>query len=689
MSADYLSTFVEELKRPPPELEQTGPPPEPEHLTGYQRAIRVIDAPIQVATQYVSVEEAREMIWQEMSDYAQLTRPQHMLLIKAVPGVGKTTLALLLAEELARQGRRVLYAAPRHDFIADLRAIAKEPQMIYEWLPRQEGNEQKLQTCLHTENINLWLNKGYKGKDFCSGICGWDYFKKSCPYHLQEKRPEPIIMGQHAHIALGHPLMEKIQFVIGDESPLSAFLHPWAIPARWIMPPGMDWAEPLTEILRDLGKLAEDDNNLEGPLLLNALGGAERVLEACQTFILPLTDLAYIPPLEHKPGNAENAPYFHLKILHKLFLREAEAALGGNEYPHRIIIKNKKMTLLLRRQVSDQLPPHVIWLDATGNEHLYTEMFGRQVKAVAPQVQLQGKIYQITDRLNNRKSLVQEEKSTDFDSVKPSLPRGGSQSHEGPRFTPSKKTDQLAQQVAHIIQIGNLQNPGFISFQAVTRLDKFEHLDKLHFYGARGTNTLQHIDGLIVAGTPMPPDLDKTARMLFFARMTPFNLQWQTKDVPYNYTDDEGKGRAYPTSGYWGDPDMESLLWQHREAELIQAVHRSRPVLNDTPIYLLSNLPIWELPPAELLQLYELFNAPAGVNVHKWQVVMDFVQEMDVSRGSVTTVDLINHLSLNRDTASKYIDFLVRQYGWQEVKAATRGRGMPPKAITSLKARHL
>src|SRR5690606_24508854 len=107
-----------------------------------------------------------DMIWQEMMDYAQLVQPQHILLIKAVPGVGKTTAAVRLAEELAAQGRRVLYAAPRHDFIHDLRAIAKTPQMIYEWLPRQEGDQHKPETCCHTEAINRWLHRGYEGIDF-------------------------------------------------------------------------------------------------------------------------------------------------------------------------------------------------------------------------------------------------------------------------------------------------------------------------------------------------------------------------------------------------------------------------------------------------------------------------------------------------------------------------------------------
>src|SRR5688572_29910836 len=207
MTADYLSTFVEEFKRPPPELEGADPPTEPEHLTGYQRTLKVVDAPDIAQQAYVSVEEARDMIWQEMMAYAQLVRPNHMLLVKAVPGVGKTTAAVRLAERMAAQGRRVLYAAPRHDFIHDLRAMISDPHLIYEWLPRQDGDEHKPQTCRHTAAIHTWLGRGYGGTDFCSHVCGWDYVNQSCPYHAQKKHAEsiPVIMGQHAHVTLGHP----------------------------------------------------------------------------------------------------------------------------------------------------------------------------------------------------------------------------------------------------------------------------------------------------------------------------------------------------------------------------------------------------------------------------------------------------------------------------------------------------
>lgn len=653
MSADFLSTFVEKVRRTPPELQDHAPHTEPEHVQGYRRTLKVIDAPDMAQQAYVSVEEARAMIYHEMTAYAQLARPQHMLLIKAVPGVGKTTAAVRLAEELTAQGRRVLYAAPRHDFIHDLRAIANEPQTIYEWLPRREGDAQQGETCRHTDAINRWLHRGYDGIDFCSRICGWDYLNRLCPYHLQKKRREPIVMGQHQHITAGHPL--EFDFVIGDESPLASFQHQWLIPARWIMPPHMDWAEPLTELVQEMRQLAEQGTRIEGPALIRALGGAARVLDACRLFTMPTGAVAHLPTL-HSPGDAERAPYFHLPKLVPLLLREAEAEQQGREFPHRIIIGDGHLMLLLRREVNAQLPAHVVWLDATGNERLYQAAFRRPIRVVDPPVRLRGKIMQVTDRANGKSSVVEDGATTD-------------------------KADQLTQQVMHIIQRHGLHKPGIVSFQKFVTLADFKQLPVLHFYAARGTNVQQDVDGQIVAGTPQPSILEmhKLARMLFFERDMPFNRLWTVRDRPYRFVDADGKGRAYAVSGFWHDDDLQAILWQFREAELIQAVHRSRLATRDVTVWLLSNLPIWELPPSELLQIRDLFDAPPDVDAFRWTEVLRVAHTCCDRQGYVTSADLSAVLGLDNRTARKYVERLAAQPQWDNA-AVRAGRGRPPKA---------
>lgn len=653
MSVDYLVSFVEQLTAPLT-LEPTGAPEEPAYLAGYQRGVKVIDAPQQVQADALTLEEARAIIWHEMTEYAKLVNPEHMLLIKAQPGVGKTHAAVRLAELLVEQGRRVLYCAPRHDFIHDLRAIAGEPQSIYEWLPRQTESETKPETCRHTEQINIWLHRGYDSMDFCSRVCGWEYANKSCPFHAQKRRREPIIMGQHQHLTSGHPL--DFAFIIGDESPLTTFQFQWLIPHRWILPRDMDLTDPLAEILHEIAKLAEQKMAIEGPALIRALGGAEHVIHACAGFSMPATAVALAPML-HNASDAETAPYFHLPHLVPLLLREAEAAADDREYPHRVIIEGGNLMLLLRRDVSSSMPPHVVWLDATGNEHLYREIFRRPVRVIEPFVQMRGRIIQVSDRANGKSTLVKDGAGTD-------------------------KATQLIDQVTQIVQANGLQRPGIVSFQEISARPDLSNLQALHFYAARGTNVQQDVDGHIVAGTPQPSlfELDKLARIIFFNRMTPFNRAWSIRDVPYNHVASDGTGRAYSTSGFWHDADLQAVLWQHREAELIQAVHRSRLTVRDVTVWLLSNLPVWQLPPASLISVREIFEAPAGVDAYLWPQVLELATARCAAAGVVTSVDLVQALNLDVRTARKYIDLLAGLPHW-EPAAVQAGRGRPPRAV--------
>lgn len=657
MDTNPLLAFIERLRSTEPVFEA---PEEPEHLAGLERRLSVVSAedmarhPMRPT---VPLAQARDLIARSLRDYAALDDPQHALLVKAMPGTGKTTAAVRFAEELAAQGARVLYAGPRHDFYADIQAVAAHPAWWYEWLPRQYGDEQagKPQTCRHAEEIQTWLWRGYRGIDFCAAVCGWDYVNDYCPYHAQKRRTEPIIFGQHQHVFLGHPLADSFDMVIGDESPLGAVAKQWVIPAAWILPDDLSPRFELYQTLVALTSLcAQPGLHLEGPSLIQALGGAEHVLSVIDEFSLPATAVI-IPPDIHYAADAERVAFNHLRDFLPLLYREARACLEGREWPHRIVAGDGALMLLMREYVDDQMPRHVVWLDATANEHLYEATLSRPVEVVDAAVDLRGQVFQVHDRANGKAAVVGDNGA-------------------------SARGRQMIEFIQHVVADRGYERFAVVTFQQL--LDELGGAQTLHFYAARGSNALEGVQALFVAGTPQPAlvEMDKLARMIYFGRDTPFNATWSTRLQVFNFLDEEGRGRAYPTSGFWSDPDLQAVLWQMREAEIIQAAHRARPILHDVDIWLLLNLALEELPPSRLLDMRAALGAPPGTDIFLWSRAMQIAEELDAIQGYVTSVDLVAALGLDSRTARKYIDLLIEDYGWQEVRAATRSRGRPPRA---------
>jgi hypothetical protein len=112
---------------------------EPEYLKGIFRGIHTVEAPALSIQPRPSVEDSRRTIRESMDEYLATESPEYALLIKALPGVGKTTAAVKVAEDAALSGRRVLYSGPRHDFYADLMNMADRPTWWYEWCPPKLG----------------------------------------------------------------------------------------------------------------------------------------------------------------------------------------------------------------------------------------------------------------------------------------------------------------------------------------------------------------------------------------------------------------------------------------------------------------------------------------------------------------------------------------------------------------------
>jgi hypothetical protein len=597
-----------------------------------------------------NVEEARLIIRQSIEEYLSIQVPNYMLLVKTLPGTGKTTAAVEIIDTIMAKAGRVGYAGPRHDFFHDVIAKTQKPEQWYEWLPRQaeDPDEGQIQTCRYTSQITTWLNKGYPAMDFCSGVCGWDYVNDRCLYHRQKLRKERVIYIQHQHVTLGHPMEFSILF--GDESPLTAFTHEWNIPARWIMPPGMDPSDDIAEILNTMTAIAGmTDKPVMGTSLLEMLGGAQYVLDACEAYTIPADAIAYSGSI-HYPEQAADKPYFHLPSLVHLLIREAHQAIQGIDAPQRVIVTKGHLTLLLRHSIHDKLPAHIIWLDATGRPEIYQKIFKREVKVIDAQPRMQGRIRQVIDRANGKQSLILDGKRT-------------------------YRAGQAEQLIRKIIKDYGYQRPSVISYMDLVK--DIEDIQSGHYYASRGTNVHEDADAMFMVGAPQPAIYDavKIAKMIYFERDTAFKVSWVTREKRYRYIDEDGHGRQYPVSGFWDDPDLQAVLEALREDEILQAAHRGRPVNHPVDIWLLTNIPIDGLPPDELLTMREIMGAPERVDIFKWDKVQELMEKLD----QISISDLVE-IGVHYETASRYIDLIAGFPGWEKSVSRSK-KGRPTKLV--------
>jgi len=650
-------------------------PPEPE-MPEYFRTLGKCTPPHIARITRLPLADARKQLTGALAEYVArpLPTPPDRLPIKlvaATPGLGKTTAAVRFCEQQAQAGQHILYAGPRHDFYVDLMRIADHPELWYEWLPRQVGDERHVETCPYATEIGLWMARGYRAMAFCKGVCGWDYINDTCAYHAQKSRPEPIIFGMHEHVVYGHP--RQFHVVVGDESPIDKFCNPWTIPPRFVFPFNMPESGFRDVVLR-LATLIQSGMKLWDKPLYDALGGAADVLAACDSFTMT-ADI--IEPDIHQPEDAANADYGHLPHLALALRREAKRLVEGAPIIPRVEIGANGLTLYRRHQANPKLPEHVIWLDATANRRLYEQVFRRETELLIPQPQMAGRFYQLYQRAYNKGSVWSKKADAARD----------------------KSVGEALASIKHIAHVRGYKQIGVISFKALTEaiIKALPGAKVGHFYAARGTNEFEDCDGLFVLGTPQPDQeaLPKIGRMIYLERDEPFNPAWSERRLPYNYADAEGMGRDYPVSGYWADRDLHEILAATRDEEILQAAHRARPLHRRVDVWLMNNVPHPSLVLDGLLTYAEALEAPVlqdkdmeapGYNVFQWPRIVEVAEAAYVAKGYVAAEDLEQALAVTKPTALTYLRIVAAQPGWEMIKAARKvSAGRTPLAAARTK----
>lgn len=695
----------------------------PEYPSLFRRPTQTADGHAPTGIEPSELDDVRARMVDRAMSYRREARPGYKLLYRVPAGAGKTHAMVLCAGVLSGVGDTIAYAVARHNMYPTLLDEAVKvgipARRFHEWQPRRGERDGQPATCKHADHVGTAVEKGYEARDFCVQVrgCGWSYIAGhtpdgGCPYWGQQRaigqRGASIVVVQHQHLFLGHPLWASFDMVIGDENPVDAVKRVWRVPWGSIVPRGVDPQSGLALILEKLRALAVAGQRLFGRTLIDAIGGAPFVHEVCRKLARSRSGRFLMSGLR-EPTDVLSLDYCHVPSLCWHLARESRAYLDGLDYAARVIVEPNPedahgagcLTLLARHDVTwrsrsddgiNGYPDHMIWLDGTADPRYYETLFGAPFEVFDPLIRSHATVVQITDRQNGIGAVF--EAATD---------------EHGKRVRGARAIGSRAQELVQ--QVGYLSRWAMHAGMAVGVVT-FKDLRPLveplatpgalgrpmveHFGGARGTNNLVSVDALIVAGTPNPPEdeIHTLVRCLIQERMDAFvvdgRLARVVVDRSYAWTSPEGTGISYPTT-YYADADVAAVHWQMREAELIQAVGRARGVLKPVTIYLLTNLPIDQVAPHHVLSLRQLYDAPDDVNVYEWARVQDAALRAARDCGVLLSTDLVREIGCERSTAVKYVERLRRQYPgeWrypdpdETIIISTSRRGRPPTGIIS------
>jgi hypothetical protein len=218
----------------------------------------------------------------------------------------------------------------------------------------------------------------------------------------------------------------------------------------------------------------------------------------------------------------------------------------------------------------------VLALDGTGTLAFNKKIFGDHMTADRFPVPRDAEVYQVSTKLFSRQSLT----GTD---------------RQGTRRSPGKviEAECLRAQVVELLQLlpGDVLLVTYKAAEEVLRDDLPEHVEVTHFGALRGLNNYEHCETAVVMGREQP------SAQAIEALTRPFTATDAEPFIPIGEYVLQSRGRRMRNGGpnvvevqVHPDPRCQAMLEQVREAEIVQAVDRVRPVFNRRKIIVLTSL---------------------------------------------------------------------------------------------------
>ena len=562
-----------------------------------------------------TIEEIRKELFEMLNRYLRET-PEKALLIQTDPGVGKTvTIAKALADlpDDLKHYKKIFWAGQRHDMFEE---VAKYIPDIKQILPKIGEDEDfpnsspaKRGLCSVEENrykLKMMREKGWPELETQKVCLDCHIGVKNCDYFKQWNHSGSFF-APHQHLVT-RKIQENtinVDLLVIDESPFNVFDVETVI-TRDDIDALKDFITankftqykliiPLLESLRrtigECKKLTEgheliqkwDDRfwqyheaqpnqlDIEGkpPKRLLEAGIHHRINQINQSkFWLKWEAFIEMAAPEDLPKN-------WLPLLFKII--DYEKFLFGLEYNSRMLVKKQGNQFVLalidskKFSLADDTP--VIFLDASANIFFYQRLVDRELVHIIRRIRMRNPVIQLIDGEYPKQSLVIQYKNSKKQST----------------------SDKIVRLVKAVINRGEctlvISTKEFIE----KRLRKALKTARLkggyeigHYWGLRGSNDYTHCDQVVLVGTAMP-NLEELHIREQCRRLREDYVSGVTTHSYRRY----GETRLQGKTRVFEDERMNQILSQHREEEMIQMIHRIRPLLYpEKKIWILSSTPL-------------------------------------------------------------------------------------------------
>jgi hypothetical protein len=220
----------------------------------------------------------------------------------------------------------------------------------------------------------------------------------------------------------------------------------------------------------------------------------------------------------------------------------------------------------------------VLVLDGTGALELNCKIFGDHMTSQRFAAPRDAEVVQVSSKAFSRQSIT------------------GTDRHGNPRSAQNiAEAARLRQQVLELLRLlpGEVLLVTYKAAEEVLLDDLPEHVLSAHFGALRGLNTFEHCQTAVVMGREQP------SAQAIELLTRPFTATDPEPFIPMGEYVLQSRGRRMRDGGpnvvevqVHPDPRCQAMLEQVREAEIVQAVDRVRPVFNRRKIFVLNNLPL-------------------------------------------------------------------------------------------------